>query len=67
MKMQIAHQPIIYVLDTLGVLVPSIPDIETRLKLALANNFSLVSQEIFYTRFVNVHTQLPSGGARNLC
>ena len=26
----------------------------------LANNFSLVSQEIFYTRCVNVHTQLLS-------
>ena len=35
-KLQIAHQPIIYVLDTPGVLVPSIPDIETGLKLALA-------------------------------
>lgn len=34
--MQIAHQPSIYVLDTPGVLVPSIPDIETGLKLALA-------------------------------
>nr|POE73546.1 short integuments 2, mitochondrial [Quercus suber] len=33
---KIVHQPIIYVLDTLGVLVPSIPDIETGLKLALA-------------------------------
>lgn len=34
---QIAHhQPSIYVLDTPGVLVPSIPDIETGLKLALA-------------------------------
>ena len=29
------HQPIIYVLDTPGVLVPSISDIETGLKLAL--------------------------------
>ena len=36
MKLQIAHQPIIHVLDTPGVLVPSIPDIETGLKLALA-------------------------------
>ncbi|KAK9138732.1 hypothetical protein Sjap_009326 [Stephania japonica] len=32
---KIAHQPSIYVLDTPGVLVPSIPDIETGLKLAL--------------------------------
>nr|POE64528.1 short integuments 2, mitochondrial [Quercus suber] len=32
----IAHQPIIHVLDTPGVLVPSILDIETGLKLALA-------------------------------
>ncbi|KAK9987440.1 hypothetical protein SO802_032391 [Lithocarpus litseifolius] len=32
----IAHQPSIYVLDIPGVLVPSIPDIETELKLALA-------------------------------
>lgn len=36
---QIAHQPSIYVLDTPGVLVPSIPDIETGLKLALAGLF----------------------------
>ncbi|CAN1745813.1 Short integuments 2, mitochondrial [Linum perenne] len=34
--MHIAHQPSIHVLDTLGVLIPSIPDIETGLKLALA-------------------------------
>ncbi|GMH08160.1 hypothetical protein Nepgr_010000 [Nepenthes gracilis] len=33
---KIAHQPSIYVLDTPGVLVPSIPNIETGLKLALA-------------------------------
>ncbi|KAF3964674.1 hypothetical protein CMV_011069 [Castanea mollissima] len=33
---KIAHQPSIYVLETPGVLVPSIPDIETELKLALA-------------------------------
>lgn len=36
---QIAHQPSIYVLDTPGVLVPSIQDIETGLKLALAGCF----------------------------
>lgn len=34
--LQIAHKPSIYVLDTPGVLVPSIPDIETGLKLSLA-------------------------------
>ncbi|KAK6945274.1 GTP binding domain [Dillenia turbinata] len=33
---KIAHQPSIYVLDTPGVLIPRIPDIETGLKLALA-------------------------------
>ncbi|KAA0056164.1 short integuments 2 [Cucumis melo var. makuwa] len=33
---KIAHQPSIYVLDTPGVLVPSIQDTETGLKLALA-------------------------------
>ncbi|XP_075638487.1 uncharacterized protein LOC142610541 isoform X3 [Castanea sativa] len=33
---KIAHQPSTYVLETPGVLVPSIPDIETELKLALA-------------------------------
>lgn len=32
---KIAHQPSIYVLDTPGVLVPNIPDIDTGLKLAL--------------------------------
>lgn len=32
---QIANRPSIYVLDTPGVLVPSIPDLETGLKLAL--------------------------------
>lgn len=36
---QIAHQPSIYVLDTPGVLVPSIQDTETGLKLALAGRF----------------------------
>lgn len=35
---KIAHQPSIYVLDTPGVLVPSIQDIETGLKLALAGS-----------------------------
>ncbi|XP_059463405.1 short integuments 2, mitochondrial [Corylus avellana] len=35
---KIAHHPSIYVLDTPGVLVPSIPDIETGLKLALAGS-----------------------------
>ncbi|CAN1256248.1 Short integuments 2, mitochondrial [Linum perenne] len=35
---KIAHQPSIYVLDTPGVLIPSIPDIETGLKLALAGS-----------------------------
>nr|POE64530.1 short integuments 2, mitochondrial [Quercus suber] len=34
----IAHQPSINVLDIPGVLVPSIPDIETELKLALAGS-----------------------------
>ncbi|XP_030926592.1 short integuments 2, mitochondrial-like [Quercus lobata] len=33
---KIAHQPSIYILETPGVLVPSILDIETELKLALA-------------------------------
>lgn len=36
MVLQIAQRPSIYVLDTPGVLVPSIADIETGLKLALA-------------------------------
>ena len=36
-RYKIAQQPSIYVSDTPGVLVPSIPDFETRLKLALAN------------------------------
>ncbi|KAI4319611.1 hypothetical protein MLD38_033191 [Melastoma candidum] len=35
---KIAHRPSIYVLDTPGILVPSIPDIETGLKLALAGS-----------------------------
>ncbi|KAL5745623.1 hypothetical protein ACOSP7_026769 [Xanthoceras sorbifolium] len=35
---KIAHRPSIYVLDTPGVLVPSISDIETGLKLALAGS-----------------------------
>ncbi|KAK8649258.1 hypothetical protein V6N13_129990 [Hibiscus sabdariffa] len=35
---KIAHQPSIYVLDTPGVLVPNIPNIETGLKLALAGS-----------------------------
>ncbi|EXB94898.1 Mitochondrial GTPase 1 [Morus notabilis] len=44
---KIAHQPSVYVLDTPGVLVPSIPDIETGLKLALAGSVkdSVVGEE----------------------
>ncbi|WOL11339.1 short integuments 2, mitochondrial [Canna indica] len=44
---KIANQPSIYVLDTPGVLVPSIPDIETGLKLALtgAVKDSVVGEE----------------------
>ncbi|XP_062100271.1 short integuments 2, mitochondrial-like [Humulus lupulus] len=44
---KIAHQPSIYVLDTPGVLVPSILDIETGLKLALAGSVkdSVVGEE----------------------
>ncbi|XP_010246386.1 PREDICTED: short integuments 2, mitochondrial isoform X2 [Nelumbo nucifera] len=44
---KIAHQPSIYVLDTPGILVPSIPDIETGLKLALtgAVKDSVVGEE----------------------
>lgn len=45
MSIQIAHQPSIYVLDTPGVLVPSIPDIETGLKLAAAGS------DIYYSIF----------------
>ncbi|XP_047330083.1 short integuments 2, mitochondrial [Impatiens glandulifera] len=44
---KIAHKPSIYVLDTPGVLVPSIPDIETGLKLALSGSVkdSVVGEE----------------------
>lgn len=44
---KIAHRPSIYVLDTPGVLVPSIPDIETGLKLAVAGSVkdSVVGEE----------------------
>ncbi|GFP87752.1 ribosome biogenesis GTPase a [Phtheirospermum japonicum] len=44
---KIAHQPSIYVLDTPGVLVPSIPDIETGLKLAASGSVkdSVVGEE----------------------
>uniref|UniRef100_A0A1S4AG10 Short integuments 2, mitochondrial n=1 Tax=Nicotiana tabacum TaxID=4097 RepID=A0A1S4AG10_TOBAC len=44
---KIAHQPSVYLLDTPGVLVPSIPDIETGLKLALAGSVkdSVVGEE----------------------
>ncbi|XXG85433.1 hypothetical protein AAC387_Pa11g0510 [Persea americana] len=44
---KIAHRPSIYVLDTPGVLVPSIPDIETGLKLALTGGVkdSVVGEE----------------------
>ncbi|XP_059668399.1 short integuments 2, mitochondrial isoform X2 [Cornus florida] len=44
---KIAHKPSIYVLDTPGILVPSIPDIETGLKLALAGSVkdSVVGEE----------------------
>ncbi|KAJ4977071.1 hypothetical protein NE237_002177 [Protea cynaroides] len=44
---KIAHKPSIYVLDTPGVLVPSIPDIETGLKLAVTGSVkdSVVGEE----------------------
>ncbi|XP_057506355.1 short integuments 2, mitochondrial-like isoform X1 [Actinidia eriantha] len=44
---KIAHKPSIYVLDSPGVLVPSIPDIETGLKLALTGSVkdSVVGEE----------------------
>ncbi|CAK9183972.1 unnamed protein product [Ilex paraguariensis] len=44
---KIAHHPSIYVLDSPGVLVPSIPNIETGLKLALAGSVkdSVVGEE----------------------
>ncbi|VVB03038.1 unnamed protein product [Arabis nemorensis] len=44
---KIAHRPSIYVLDSPGVLVPSIPDIETGLKLALTGSVkdSVVGEE----------------------
>ncbi|KAK1288918.1 hypothetical protein QJS10_CPB19g01777 [Acorus calamus] len=44
---KIAHQPSIYVLDSPGVLVPRIPDIETGLKLALTGSVkdSVVGEE----------------------
>ncbi|KAK1366188.1 short integuments 2, mitochondrial [Heracleum sosnowskyi] len=44
---KIANHPSIYVLDTPGVLVPSIPDIETGLKLALTGSVkdSVVGEE----------------------
>eukprot|EP01018_Ginkgo_biloba_P028929 Gb_20782 [translate_table: standard] len=44
---KIAHRPSIYVLDTPGVLVPNIPDVETGLKLALTGAIkdSVVGEE----------------------
>ncbi|XP_055807178.1 short integuments 2, mitochondrial-like isoform X2 [Solanum dulcamara] len=44
---KIAHRPSVYVLDSPGVLVPTIPDIETGLKLALAGSVkdSVVGEE----------------------
>lgn len=50
---QIAHKPSIYVLDTPGVLVPSISDIETGLKLALAGTASI--EIIFLINFLFNH------------
>jgi ribosome biogenesis GTPase A len=53
--MQIAHHPSIYVLDTPGVLVPSIPDIETGLKLALAGIILLhIYIYIYFTNLLSV-------------
>ncbi|KAL5546329.1 hypothetical protein UlMin_006016 [Ulmus minor] len=53
---KIAHQPSIYVLDTPGVLVPSIPDIETGLKLALSGSVkdSVVGEERIAQYFLAV-------------
>ncbi|KAK9159608.1 hypothetical protein Syun_005949 [Stephania yunnanensis] len=53
---KIAHQPSIYVLDTPGVLVPSIPDIETGLKLALTGSVkdSVVGEERIAQYFLAV-------------
>ncbi|KAG5549313.1 hypothetical protein RHGRI_014610 [Rhododendron griersonianum] len=51
LKYQIAHRPSIYVLDTPGVLVPSILDIERGLKLALAGiSFTFIS--IKYSQYI---------------
>ena len=74
-KHQIAHQPIIYVLDTPGVLVLSSKypwhrdrtEAGSRKYHPLGNNFSLVSHEIFYTRCVNVYTQLPASLFSFIC
>lgn len=60
---QIAHQPSIYVLDTPGVLVPSIPDIETGLKLALAGIHLMVCVPFFAMVSLSYPGKLPFEGS----
>lgn len=59
-SVQIAHRPSIYVLDTPGVLVPSIPDIETGLKLAVAGSkHSSLSESKPNSSTMNVYLYWP--------
>lgn len=74
---QIANHPSIYVLDTPGVLVPSIPDIETGLKLALTglNYFQNLYQLWYVVEFLVLYSNSTSiqkindkmFSARDLC
>ncbi|BAT85240.1 hypothetical protein VIGAN_04276400 [Vigna angularis var. angularis] len=51
--LQIAHKPSIYVLDSPGVLVSSISDIETGLKLALVGttSFKIYLKYLSFVKF----------------
>nr|POE48515.1 short integuments 2, mitochondrial [Quercus suber] len=57
------YKPSIYVLDTPGVLVPSIPDIETRLKLALAEQ----EDRSTLTSYSDDDDELPLSSTRSIC
>uniref|UniRef100_A0A7N2R774 G domain-containing protein n=1 Tax=Quercus lobata TaxID=97700 RepID=A0A7N2R774_QUELO len=60
----IAHQPSIYVLETPGVLVPSIPDIETELKLALAGSLGQLGVSYTVSKWSNLDNFQPTNVRR---
>nr|POE61634.1 short integuments 2, mitochondrial [Quercus suber] len=61
-----AHQPSIYVLETPDVLVPSIPDIETELKLALAGEAPLLHPFKHIDSHISISTKIEENSSNLL-